>query len=106
MDLEYLKNLIYLTVAHEQGFLLDQLMEDAADGPCIDAQSILLLTQEHFGSSVPNEIMGLRFLSYHSVSISWVNVRIGMLKARAKPKSAILMRFLLSIKIFCGFKSL
>ena len=43
---------------------------------------------------------------YHRVSISWVNVLIGIPKARANPKSAILRFPDRSTSRFCGFKSL
>ena len=43
---------------------------------------------------------------YHRVTTSWVYTLTGIPKARASPKSAILMQPFLSIRRFCGFMSL
>mmetsp|Transcript_24701 Transcript_24701/g.68894 ORF Transcript_24701/g.68894 Transcript_24701/m.68894 type:complete len:203 (-) Transcript_24701:563-1171(-) len=54
-------------------------------------------------SSAPKRISGAR---YHTVTTSCVYLGMGTEKARAMPKSAIFKVFDLSIKMFCGFKSL
>lgn len=53
MKLEYFKDLIDLRVTIEEGLLLDELGEDAADCPNIHAQTILPLAKEDFRSAVP-----------------------------------------------------
>lgn len=52
---------------------------------------------------LPNRISGAR---YQRVTTSWVYVRTGIPNARASPKSASLMQPRLSIRRFCGFRSL
>mmetsp|Transcript_28779 Transcript_28779/g.72879 ORF Transcript_28779/g.72879 Transcript_28779/m.72879 type:complete len:255 (-) Transcript_28779:145-909(-) len=42
---------------------------------------------------------------YHTVTTSWVYLGTGTVKARARPKSAILRRSLLSMRRFCGLRS-
>ena len=53
VELEDLKYLINLTVSKEERALLDQLGEDAADGPHIHAERVLLLAEQDFGRTVP-----------------------------------------------------
>ena len=43
VELEDLENLIDLRIAHEEWSLLNELSEDAADGPHVDAQRVLSL---------------------------------------------------------------
>ena len=45
MELEDLEDLINLRVTHKERSFLDEFSEDAADGPHVDAQGVLLLAQ-------------------------------------------------------------
>ena len=56
MELEDLEDLIYLGVTHEEGTLLDQLSEDAADSPHVHTKGVLLLAKEDLGGSVPQSL--------------------------------------------------
>jgi len=53
VELEDLEDLVDLAVPAEQRLLLDHLREDAADGPDVDAETVLLLAEEDLGGAVP-----------------------------------------------------
>ena len=53
VELEYLEDLIDFAVSAEEGFLLSQLGKDAADGPDVNSQAVLLLPEQNFGGPVP-----------------------------------------------------
>lgn len=53
MELEDLEDLVNLRISTEKGLLLHKLSEDAANGPDVDSQTVLLLSQQHFRCTVP-----------------------------------------------------
>jgi hypothetical protein len=53
VELEYLENLIDFAIPTEERFLFSQLCEDAANCPDINSQTVLLLSEQNFGGSVP-----------------------------------------------------
>jgi len=54
--LEDFEDLINLGVAHEEGTFLDQLSENAPDGPHVNPKRVLLLAQKDFWRSVPESL--------------------------------------------------
>ena len=56
VKLENLKDLIDLRIAHEEWSFLDELGEDATDGPHVDAKGVLSLSQQDFWGSVPQSL--------------------------------------------------
>ena len=58
--MEYLEDLIDFTVSAEEGLLLGQLGKDAANGPDVNSQAVLLLPEQNFGGPVPK---GFNFMS-------------------------------------------
>lgn len=53
MELEYFEYLVNLTVTTEQRFFLSQLGKNTTNSPNVHSQTILLLAQQYFRSSVP-----------------------------------------------------
>lgn len=53
MELENFENLVNLTVTTEKWFLLHELSKDASYSPDIDSKTVLLLSEQDFGCSVP-----------------------------------------------------
>ena len=112
------EELIYLRVSLEQRPPVDHLGEDGADAPDVKWTGVLGAAKEnltcktghsngswHFGKAPLDQQLTSGAL-YHKVTTSCVYTRMGIPKARAKPKSAILMPPFWSIRRFCGFMSL
>ena len=53
VELEYLEDLVDFAVSAEERFLLGELGKDAADGPDVNSQAVLLLSEQNFGGPVP-----------------------------------------------------
>ena len=53
MELENLEDLIDLAVSTEERFLFSELGEDAANSPDINSETILFLSEQNFGCSIP-----------------------------------------------------
>lgn len=56
MELEDLEDLVNLRISTEKRFLLHKLSEDAANGPDVHSQTVLLLSQQHFRCAVPESL--------------------------------------------------
>lgn len=56
MELEDLENLVNLRITIKHRLFLDELGEDAADCPDIDAETVLLLAKQDFGRPVPESL--------------------------------------------------
>ena len=61
-DLEYFEDLVDFTVTHEQRSLLGHLGEDAASGPDVDSERVVLLRKQDLWASVPE--------SHHFVGVT------------------------------------
>ena len=53
MELEYLEDLINLTISTEERLLFCQLSKDAAHCPDVHSQTVLFLSKQDFWCSVP-----------------------------------------------------
>lgn len=59
VELEDFEDLIDLWIAREQGLFLNEFSKNASNGPDIDSQAVLFLSEQHFRGPVPK---GLDFM--------------------------------------------
>jgi hypothetical protein len=65
VELEDLKDLIYLRVTTEKWLFFDELSENTPNSPNINAQTVLFLTEQNLWGSVPQS------LDFVSQSLDW-----------------------------------